>query len=358
MCQGMVADSNQCWLLNLDVVESNTGKILEYVYVDHSQIGASTVSFDKMNVLYSKLRPYLNKVVLPDRAGYATSEMLPLRPNEQVITREYLTYFLRSPHFVKYINGKTSGAKMPRANIADLKAVEIECPSINEQNRITTQFDLITRVIEKRQKELSTFDNLIKARFVEMFGDLRINKKGWGLRSFDDLTVLITDGEHATPKRTSEGIYLLSARNILNHAIRLDDVDYIDQEEYDRIAKRVIPTEGDVLISCSGTVGRCCAVPADLKFQMVRSAALLRFKPEIKPKFAEYMITSDFIQEQINQSKTASSQANLFQGKIAKLKGFVPPIDMQEQFTDFISQVDKSKSHKKTNYKTNNKLAS
>ena len=343
VCQGMVADSNQCWLLNLDVVESNTGKILEYVYVDHSQIGASTVSFDKMNVLYSKLRPYLNKVVLPDRAGYATSEMLPLRPNEQVITREYLTYFLRSPHFVKYINGKTSGAKMPRANIADLKAVEIECPSIMEQNRITTQFDLITRVIEKRQKELSTFDNLIKARFVEMFGDLRINKKGWGLRSFDDLTVLITDGEHATPKRTSEGIYLLSARNILNHAIRLDDVDYIDQEEYDRIAKRVIPTEGDVLISCSGTVGRCCAVPADLKFQMVRSAALLRFKPEIKPKFAEYMITSDFIQEQINQSKTASSQANLFQGKIAKLKGFVPPIDMQEQFTDFISQVDKSK---------------
>ena len=161
VCQGMVADSNQCWLLNLDVVESNTGKILEYVYVDHSQIGASTVSFDKMNVLYSKLRPYLNKVVLPDRAGYATSEMLPLRPNEQVITREYLTYFLRSPHFVKYINGKTSGAKMPRANIADLKAVEIECPSIMAQNRITTQFDLITRVIEKRQKELSTFDNLI-----------------------------------------------------------------------------------------------------------------------------------------------------------------------------------------------------
>ena len=344
VCQGTVADSNQFWLLNLDVVESNTGKILEYVYVDHSQIGASTVSFDKMNVLYSKLRPYLNKVVLPDRAGYATSEMLPLRPNGQVITREYLTYYLRSPHFVKYINGKTSGAKMPRANIADLKSVEIECPSIMEQNRITTQFDLIARVIEKRQKELSTFDNLIKARFVEMFGDLRINKKGWGLRSFDDLTELITDGEHATPKRTSEGIYLLSARNILNHAIQIDDVDYIDQEEYDRIAKRVIPTEGDVLISCSGTVGRCCAVPADLKFQMVRSAALLRFKPEIKPKFAEYMITSDFIQEQINQSKTASSQANLFQGKIAKLKGFVPPIDMQEQFTDFVSQVDKSKA--------------
>jgi len=252
---------------------------------------------------------------------------------------------------------KTTGLHNLKTD-AYVSRYEVADASFFHQKQICEHLDIIAGIIRLRQQELQKLDDLIKARFVEMFGDLRINKKGWGLRSFDDLTVLITDGEHATPKRTSEGIYLLSARNILNHAIRLDDVDYIDQEEYDRIAKRVIPTEGDVLISCSGTVGRCCAVPADLKFQMVRSAALLRFKPEIKPKFAEYMITSDFIQEQINQSKTASSQANLFQGKIAKLKGFVPPIDMQEQFTDFISQVDKSKSHKKTNYKTNNKLAS
>ena len=237
---------------------------------------------------------------------------------------------------------KTTGLHNLKTD-AYVSRYEVADASFFHQKQICEHLDIIAGIIRLRQQELQKLDDLIKARFVEMFGDLRINKKGWGLRSFDDLTVLITDGEHATPKRTSEGIYLLSARNILNHAIRLDDVDYIDQEEYDRIAKRVIPTEGDVLISCSGTVGRCCAVPADLKFQMVRSAALLRFKPEIKPKFAEYMITSDFIQEQINQSKTASSQANLFQGKIAKLKGFVPPIDMQEQFTDFISQVDKSK---------------
>lgn len=238
---------------------------------------------------------------------------------------------------------KTTGLHNLKTD-AYVSRYEVADASFFHQKQICEHLDIIAGIIRLRQQELQKLDDLIKARFVEMFGDLRINKKGWGLRSFDDLTVLITDGEHATPKRTSEGIYLLSARNILNHAIRLDDVDYIDQEEYDRIAKRVIPTEGDVLISCSGTVGRCCAVPADLKFQMVRSAALLRFKPEIKPKFAEYMITSDFIQEQINQSKTASSQANLFQGKIAKLKGFVPPIDMQEQFTDFISQVDKSKA--------------
>ena len=186
-------------------------------------------------------------------------------------------------------------------------------------------------------------EDLIKARFVELYGDLHFNPYEWPVKSFTDLTILITDGEHATPRRVNKGIYLLSARNILNHSIRLDDVDYIDQEEYERIAKRVVPQAGDVLISCSGTVGRCCTVPAGLDFQMVRSVALLRFKDVINPKFAEYMITSDFLQEQINSSKTASSQANLFQGKIAKLKGFVPPMELQIEFNHFIEQVDKSK---------------
>ena len=201
----------------------------------------------------------------------------------------------------------------------------------------------ISKLIKLRNQELQLLDDLIRARFVEMFGDLKTNAKGWDIKTFDELSYLITDGEHATPRRTTEGIYLLSARNVLNHSLQLEDVDYIDQQEYDRIAKRVIPQEGDVLISCSGTVGRCCSVPADLRFQMVRSAALIRFKEEINPVFAEYMITSDYLQEQINSSKTASSQANLFQGKIKALKGFVPPIELQNEFLVFVHQVDKSK---------------
>ena len=97
------------------------------------------------------------------------------------------------------------------------------------------------------------------------------------------------------------------------------------------------------MISCSGTVGRCCSVPANLKFQMVRSVALIRFNKEINPVFAEYMITSDYLQTQINSYKTASSQANLFQGKIKALKGFVPPIELQNEFADFVKASDKSK---------------
>lgn len=79
--QGDVPKANEYLLLNLDMVESNTGKVIDYVYCDESEIGNSTVWFDTRNVLYSKLRPYLNKVAIPEKAGYATSEMLPMRPN-------------------------------------------------------------------------------------------------------------------------------------------------------------------------------------------------------------------------------------------------------------------------------------
>ena len=261
--------------------------------------------------------------------------------NKVDVDKNYFVYAVR--HKLNEMAAKAHGATMKHIIKKDFDAIQIPFPSLQEQAEISLILDKVAHVIEERREELSKLDTLIKARFVELFGDLRTNTKEWKIQAFSELTDLITDGEHATPRRTTNGIYLLSARNILNHAIQLDDVDYIDQEEYDRIAKRVVPQAGDVLISCSGTVGRCCTVPVGLKFQMVRSAALLRFKPEINPKFAEYMITSEYLQEQINRLKTASSQANLFQGKIAKLKGFAPPMELQQEFNAFVAVIDKSK---------------
>lgn len=216
-------------------------------------------------------------------------------------------------------------------------------PSMDRQISIVKQLDLISDTIVNYTNQIKNLDNLVKARFIEMFGDLKSNEKDWNLKTFEEMSVLITDGEHSTPKRTKEGIYLLSARNVLNHSLQLKDVDYINRDEYLRIAKRVVPKKGDILISCSGTIGRCCSVPDSLQLQMVRSVALIRFKEVINPIFAEYMITSDYLQEQINSSKTMSSQANLFQGKIRKLKGFLPPTELQQQFADFVQQVDKSR---------------
>lgn len=188
--QGAVEKNDKYWLLNLDMVESETGRILGYNYVPESGIGNSTISFDTGNVLYSKLRPYLNKVVLPQRAGYATSEMVPLRPDPSVITREYLTYYLRSPMFVSFINSKTSGAKMPRAKMPEFNKHEIDVPALTVQKMITDKLDEIYVSEEICSSCLEKLDLLIKTRFIELIGDPVQNPRGWDKKPLSDEAII------------------------------------------------------------------------------------------------------------------------------------------------------------------------
>ena len=239
------------------------------------------------------------------------------------------------------VSNLVNGATRQKLTQADMREMIVPLPSMPEQQHIAAVLDKVSELIDLRKRQLAKLDELVKARF--MFGDPEQNPNGYPIKDFDEISVLITDGEHATPRRTEKGIYLLSARNVLNHALQLDDVDYIDEDEYARIARRVVPQAGDVLISCSGSIGRCCVVPDGLQFQMVRSAALIRFDDTINPVFAEWLITSDELQRQIAQSATQSSQANLFQGKIRKLHGYVPPMELQQQFAAFVEQTDKPK---------------
>ena len=263
--------------------------------------------------------------------------------NENIVNADYLKYYFKSKGFQRSISMFAQGSTRTSVKYAKLKTITIDLPNMDDQLKMVSVLEKMENVISIRQQALAKYDTLIKARFVEMFGDPIKNPMRWEIKKFEDISSLITDGEHATPRRVDKGIYLLSARNVLNHSIQVNDVDYIDEEEYQRIAKRVVPKEGDVLISCSGSIGRCCVVPENFKFQMVRSAALIRFNEDINPVFAEWLITSDDLQRQIIQSATQSSQANLFQGKIRQLHGYVPPKELQDEFADFVTQVDKLK---------------
>ena len=126
--------SDNVWLLNLDMVEAHTGRIIDYLIVPVESVGASTCTFDISNVLYSKLRPYLNKVVIPNQCGYATSELIPLQPVTTKINREYLAYMLRSDEFVTMINEKVAGAKMPRVSMSDFREFPVPIPPLSMQN--------------------------------------------------------------------------------------------------------------------------------------------------------------------------------------------------------------------------------
>ena len=158
------------WLLNLDMVEAQTGRILDYLYVNEEEVGNSTCTFDTTNVLYSKLRPYLNKVVIPDRCGYATSELIPLKPNSMKLERAYLAFMLRSDEFVNMINEKVAGAKMPRVSMSDFREFDVPVPPMELQKQFAAFVEQTDKSKLAIQQSLDKLETLKKSLMQQYFG--------------------------------------------------------------------------------------------------------------------------------------------------------------------------------------------
>lgn len=161
--------------------------------------------------------------------------------------------------------------------------------------------------------------------------------ESWQWVRLSSICSLITDGEHKTPRRVSsfQGYYLLSARNIRDGSIDLDDVDYVDAAEYENISKRCNPQRNDVLISCSGSVGRVCRVEDNNNYVMVRSAAMVS-PILVNSEFLMYSLQSGIVQAQIKENTKQTAQANLFQAAIRDLSLPVPPIEEQNRICEAI----------------------
>ena len=143
--------SGKIWLLNLDMIEPNTGRIIEKVYEDVEN-ALSVQSFDEGNVLFSKLRPYLNKVVIPDEPGMATTELVPLRPEPSKLHKVFLSHLLRGNQFVNYANDIAGGTKMPRMPLTELRNFDCILPPMDKQLEfvfIAEQVDKSKSVIQK-----------------------------------------------------------------------------------------------------------------------------------------------------------------------------------------------------------------
>ena len=155
------------WLLNLDMIESNTGRIVNKVYVPKEEIGQSTTSFSSEYVLFSKLRPYLNKVVIPDDAGYSTTELVTLLPNKKHLTQVFLSYLLRSDEFLKYISSQVSGTKMPRVTMSVFWNFDVILPPLELQE----QFAVFARQTDKSKFELTQALEALNATYKKLISE-------------------------------------------------------------------------------------------------------------------------------------------------------------------------------------------
>lgn len=150
------------WVLNLDMIESNTGIIIDKVYDDVDNL-KSVSPFDEGNVLFSKLRPYLNKVVIPNSKGYATTELVPLRPDNTLLNQKFLATLLRSDSFVRYAQQNSSGTKMPRMSVKVLRDYNCILPPLSLQESFVKIADHAEQTKSSLRASISSIDKVIKS---------------------------------------------------------------------------------------------------------------------------------------------------------------------------------------------------
>ena len=196
------------WHLGLDQIESHTGIVLTKNRGPLSEAGNSTFHFDRSHVLYSKLRPYLNKVVVPDEPGIATTELIPLQPRPHLVNREFLAYYLRSPMFLAYASRYVTGAKMPRVILDRFWAHEVPLPPLSEQRRTVEILDQADRLRRLRTEATTKAERILPALFIKMFGDPGTNPMGWPKRPLGELATVITGNTPSRKKQTYFGDYI------------------------------------------------------------------------------------------------------------------------------------------------------
>lgn len=273
------------------------------------------------------------------------------KKSEEILP-EYLYFFLRSKK-EKFVNDGVGGTQ-PNISAGYLKKVQIEVRSLDEQSEIINVLDKVNRIIDERTKELAALDDLIKARFVEMFGDPVENPKRYYVATLQELIAkgYITyhlDGNHGGNYPKSEefvdkGVPYISANCIVNGRIDFSKAKYLTPKRASKLRKGIAQNE-DVLFAHNATVGPTVVLHTDEE-KVILGTSLTAYrcnKNKVMPNYLKaYMLSDGFVRQYWGEMKqTTRNQVPITTQK--KYLFLVPPIDLQNQFADFVNQVNKSK---------------
>lgn len=248
----------------------------------------------------------------------------------------YLYFFMDD--YVEELRKQAIGGVIKYIKLGNLTDALIEIPDIETQKEIVDILKKAKGIIECRNWELQKLDELVKARFVELFGDCK------NMGSLNDLCSIITDGTHQPPKFQDSGIPFILVSNLSRDIVTYDTEKYISEETYNELYKRTPIEIGDVLLSTVGSYGHPAVVMDDIKFLFQRHIAYLKPKRDvINSHFLHSALLSPNGQRQIEEKVKGIAQKTLNLSEIRKIMIPIPAIEEQNAFEDFVKQVDKSK---------------
>ena len=268
-------------------------------------------------------------------------------PDTSKCLTEYLAYAIQNKQ--KEMQDIANAPVVPILNKTQFSNIEISLPSIELQSQIAAKIVSIDKLISLRKQQLSKLDELIKSRFVELFGDLMENPYGWPVKKIADISLLLKSGLSRKLLSEDIGLPMIRSCNIQNGQFVYDDIKYwyVDDPQGAKTSDYVLD-DGDILINFINSMSQIgkTAIFCDVGRECIYTTNIFRMKlaPTCNKYFYNWFAMTEYYYRQLqNIIQPAVNQASFTTVNFLNLSIPLPPIELQEQFADFVEQTDKSK---------------
>ena len=291
-------------------------------------------------VLLSSRAP-IGKVAISGTEMYCNQGFKNLVCSGSIYNR-YLYHFLKDK--TEYLNALGRGATFKEISKDIVENIEIPLPPLETQRHSAAVLDKVSALIAKRRHQLDKRDELVKSRFVEMFGDMVSNVNQFSVSQLG-IVCDVRDGTHDTPQYCERGYPLVTSKNVTGGKIDLSSCGFISEEDFLAINKRSKVDEGDIIMPMIGTIGKPVIVSFEPHFA-IKNVALIKFPPgaHVKNIYIKTLLESDYFDRMVLAKIHGGTQKFISLGDIRNLKIAIPPIDLQNQFAAFVTQTEKTKA--------------
>lgn len=260
------------------------------------------------------------------------------------IEKRYFYYFLESA--AERIKNSGHGIAMVHTTKGDMEKMELLLPEMEQQLHIATILDKVSNLISLRKQQLAKLDEMVKARFVELFGDPVTNEKGWPRLTLGDICEIGSSKRVFEKDYVSKGIPFFRTKEIveLSKGNQISTELFIAEEHYEELKKSFgVPKKDDLLISAVGTIGTIWIVNGDFEFYF-KDGNLIQIKasPNFSSIFMKYLL-NELIANYKKEMSTGTAYSALTIAGLKKMLVYDVPLDLQNQFAAFVKQTDKSK---------------
>ena len=284
----------------------------------------------------------IGKVAINDVECAFNQQINAIIPDNSKCLTEYLAYAIQNkqPEMQDVANAPV----VPILNKTQFSDIEINLPSLTEQEEIVGKLNAASRLIALRKAQLAKLDQLVKSRFVELFGDIVLNPFNWEKEQLG-MVCDVRDGTHDSPQYYETGYPLVTSKNVTGGKIDLTDCSLICEADFNKINERSKVDIGDIIMPMIGTVGKPVIVDVEPNFA-IKNVSLIKFKDHSRVLniFIRALLQSDYFDEAVLSKVRGGTQKFISLGDIRKLAVIVPPMALQDQFAAFVEQTDKSKS--------------